>query len=97
MYTFCTIYQFYHYTVQIERYASDLESLKDDMRDLFGDWEDAGEKSLTLERLGGMNHLNELCEETNLVKADVAESVENFNVRQVCMYICVVHTCTLYV
>ena len=64
---------------KIERYTSDIESLKDDMRDLFGDWED-GEGEMKLEPLGKMTDLNELSEETQLVVRDVSESVDTFKV-----------------
>ena len=65
---------------QIERYTSNIESLKDDMRDLFGDWEDGAQEEMKLENLGNMTDLNELSEETQLVVADVSESVDTFKV-----------------
>ena len=65
---------------QIERYTSDLESLKDDMRDLFGEWESVEREKVTLESLGDMEQLVEVREETELVENEMTESVENFKV-----------------
>ena len=72
---------------QIERYTSDIESLKDDMRDLFGNWED-GEGDMKLKTLGNMTELNELSEETQLVVRDVSESVDTFKVSEGKAYVC---------
>ena len=67
---------------QIERYTSDLESLKDDMRDLFGDWESVEGEKVSLKSLGDLEQLTEVREETELVENEMTKSVENFKVSQ---------------
>ena len=73
---------------QIEGYIADLESLKDDMMDLFGDWEGVEPDKVKFEALGGMEDLVELGEETQLVESDVSESVDTFKVG-LNVYMCV--------
>lgn len=65
---------------QIEGYIADLESLKEDMLDLFGDWEGVEPDRSKFKSLGGMAELVELQEETQLVDSDVSESVDTFKV-----------------
>ena len=65
---------------QIERYTSDLESLKDEMRDLFGEWESVEGGKVMLDSLGDMEQLVEVREETEMVENEMTESVKNFKV-----------------
>ena len=73
---------------QIERYTSDLESLKDEMRDLFGEWESVEGGKVMLDSLGDMEQLVEVREETEMVENEMTESVKNFKVSLIKMDEC---------
>lgn len=73
---------------QIERYTSDLESLKDEMRDLFGEWESVEGGKVMLDSLGDMEQLVEVREETEMVENEMTESVNNFKVSLIKMDEC---------
>ena len=49
------------------------------MRDLFGEWEGMA-KETELKGLGGLKHLSEITEETQLFQNDVTDIVDNFKV-----------------
>ena len=78
--SFITCYIYFFVSYQIERYTSDLESLKDEMRDLFGEWESVEGGKVMLDSLGDMEQLGEVREETDMVENEMTESVENFKV-----------------
>lgn len=82
------MYMYFLVSYQIERYTSDLESLKDEMRDLFGEWESVEGGKVMLDSLGDMEQLVEVREETEMVENEMTESVNNFKVSLIKMDEC---------
>ena len=61
---------------QIEKFADRLESLKDELRDDFGEWEDVEREEVKVAGLGSMEDLRQLCEEAQEMEEHVQDIVK---------------------
>ena len=61
---------------QIEKFADGLESLKDELRDDFGEWEDVGREEVKVAELGSMEDLRQLCEEAQEMEEGIQDIVK---------------------
>ena len=61
---------------QIEKFADRLESLKDELRDDFGEWEDVEREEVKVAGLGSMEDLRQLCEEAQEMEEGVQDIVK---------------------
>ena len=61
---------------QIEKFADELESLKDKLRDDFGEWEDVEREDVKVAGLGSMEDLQQLCEETQEMEEGIQDIVK---------------------
>jgi len=61
---------------QIEKFADELELLKDKLRDDFGEWEDVEREDVKVAGLGSMEDLQQLCEETQEMEEGIQDIVK---------------------